>query len=136
MNFLGSLKLEPDLVLSDYRYLNSEFRGVHGESGGLLCPPWLPIVTLFIIPMYCNVDYHVTFVISNARNPSCSKKLIIKRNEKSIIGWVAPVYRISPNWVSVNSQTADYDYQKNYGEYAVAQVMNQAQDFTEVVNCN
>ncbi len=136
VNFKNDLLLEPDVILSHYRYSNPESRGVHGEGGGFLCPLMLTAVTLFIIPNYCNTDFHVTFKLSNAINSNCSEEIEIERYEKSVLGWITPLFKLSPNWYPMDSTSAEIEYQKNYNEYAVSKILEHTENFIKMSKCN
>lgn len=135
INYIDNLKSKPDVILSQYRYNKTEFRGVHGEGGGVGCNIYLSALTLFIVPWYCSHDEDVIFKLSSARDQNCSVDVIIDRNAKNVMGWVAPLFRISPNWHAPTAEPQDSELQKRYSEYAVSKIIENTQKFVEVSKC-
>lgn len=136
VNFKNNMISLPDVILSHYRYSNPEFKGIHGESGGFLCNIYLSMLTLFIVPTYCDSDHHVTFRLTNGSNSNCIEEIEIERKAKSVFGWFAPIFRINPNWyASSTSNNLDTEYQKSYKAYAVSKVLEHTETFIKVSNC-
>lgn len=105
--YLDQLQSEPDLILTGYRHAKPDFRGLHGEAGGLLCVGYyypISLLTLTALPIYCSSEEEASFVISD-RTGATQRSLKFERYDKMLIGvWAPVVSAINPNWHSTSTR--------------------------------
>jgi len=110
-----------DLILSTYLHREP---GVY-PFGGVLCIPMIAqamtVVTLSIIPVYCSLEYDVSFTLEGNTD---KKRFIIKRDKKGIVGVWAPLFPlVNSNWEHDNpknkkhNETTERRFIKNYYDY-------------------
>jgi len=135
VGYFHDLKNNPDVILDQYRDTKPEFRGMHGEAGGGLCNIYLSILTLFIVPMYCDVDEEVKFTLTNPNNKECNTEVNFHRSVSEITGWVAPLFYATPNWYSKSTDERNDVYSIRYKEYAVSKIVENRRSFVEIAKC-
>lgn len=132
VGYLTDLKGTPNLVLGSYRHARP-VQSLHGEDGGPLCIGYygpISLLTLTILPVYCDFTEDVTFVATRPDGQSLGT-LGFTRYAKSLLGVWAPVAVVlNPDWHmsglrpdSDSSKEADAVLRRRYKAHIVKAVL-------------
>ncbi len=94
VDYLDRFPTPPDLILREFSY--REF---------MICEPLAPYVTFGVIPDDCRIHHPVAYTL-NTRDGRTLLHVQKSRDDSLVIGWLALVLRLSPDWASEEDKQA------------------------------